>query len=133
MKVSGTASYTIHGYKCVADYSFTIKLTSEGYGDITDLEIKNKGTSMYYSDDYNMAWSISAKNIAQNSFKAYTDYDFLDFDSNEGNGLTIGSFSMKYDVESYYPAEQVTKKETTSLSYKKDPTNRVSVQLRTGD
>jgi hypothetical protein len=80
-----------------------------------------------------MAWSISAKNIAQNSFKAYTDYDFLDFDSNEGNGLTIGSFSMKYDVESYYPAEQVTKKETTSLSYKKDPTNRVSVQIRTGD
>lgn len=121
----------LKGYSCNVTYSFKIKYTTSGMGEITDLKIEydGVGSSSYFSnpEQDKMNCLIKANGILLNEYKDYGKRVSAEWDSNEDEGLEITHFNMDYD----WVGDGGTT-ENTKLTYKADPYNRIYVDLTFG-
>lgn len=108
-------------FSCDISYSFNIKLTSKGYGEITDLMMTGSGeTTIGKTTIYLYDISLSASNL---QFGSMTDTAGT-WGLTESEGLKISNFKMKYDSGGDSP---------TSVSYASDPSNNVWINIGFGN
>ena len=137
LHVSGSKTGAmLKGYSCNVTYSFNIKYTTNGMGEITDLKVDYDGIGgSYFSnpEQYKMNCSIKANDILLNEYKDYGERVYAGWDSNEDEGLEITHFNMDYDLDNWNPSDGTTEKVHTALTYKADPSNRIYIDLTFGE